>query len=932
MELKYKFLLLFFVLIQLLNAQATFINRSQLYKSHIPTRSVMPGAAIDFDGDLIDDLVILDRGKLLKIVKSHGSYFQLTLLDSITTTNVKEWTLAAGDLTNSGKSNIIVAGEYNPASVVTIDKNKLSRKSFPSGIYAQGSNIVDIDNDGWLDYYVCNDDGPNKIYINDKSGNLVLTNVIDFLKDDTTDGSGNYGSEWIDVNGDLLPDLCISKCRAGVDSPTDPRRVNRLYINMGDGTFVEQGKAFGLDSGSQTWVTAFGDIDNDGDQDALVINHYAPHELMENVDGQKFEPLQLPAGFSSFSLQAIMRDFDNDGWLDVLLTGVEGSILMHNNKDKTFTIIKDIIGPAPVRSMACGDFNDDGFLDVHAHLGEPINEVGVTNDQLWLNQPNDNHFIKINLTGHMSNTSGIGARLELYGSWGRQVRQVKGGESYGIFNSLQQIFGLGQAKIADSLVVYWPSGVINRHYELDPDMTYHVQEGRCISPQIPLYLDVLLVGDSNIVINALGGFTHYLWSNGATDAAISVGPGTYHVRMTDDQGCTLVSKPVEVRFGCFSSSTKLLNLSGSIKKCAGDIEEIFASSAATYTWNDGSTEPFVTVDQTGWVTLTATDFCGNTLKDSVYVEFVDVVWQTKGDTVQKGQQAVLTSTNPNTAWFEYPDVINPIHIGDTLRTVPLESTTTYAARASEIVDRRVDFVGENKYPTSNFYGANTTAGNLIFNVEKKCMIHAVNVNTDTDGLRRIIITDMFNNVIFSKDVWLESGITKIILDARLNPGFNYRISTDESINLSSLGFRSPRLVRSFGNTSFPYRIDNTLSIVSSSFGAQYFMYFYDWEVHHELQTCNSELVDVTAIVEIDNAVTDLVRQYVSLYPNPAKDRLQILLSEDVDRAFISNMQHQVIVTDLTKESTLDISSWPSGMYMLNIVVGDKVHHIKWVKQ
>jgi hypothetical protein len=931
MELKYKYSLLIFLFVQAIQAQSTFVDVTNQYKSQMPTRSVMPGAAIDFDGDLIDDLVILDEGNILKIVKSNGKNFGLALIDSIKTTNVREWTLTAGDLNNDGSNEVIVAGEYNFGSIVSVVNNKLIRKTFNSGIYAQGSNTVDINNDGWLDYFVCNDDGPSKIYMNDKSGNLILTNVIDFKINDPTDGSGNYGSEWVDVNGDKLPDLCLSKCRAGVEDPNDQRRINRLYVNQGNGSFEEKGAEFGLNSGRQSWVTAFGDIDNDGDQDAFVVNHYGPHELMENINGTSFQEINVAGTFSSFSFQAIMRDFDNDGWLDILLTGVEGSILMHNNKDKTFTIIRNIIGPAPVRSMVVGDFNDDGFLDIHGHLGEPINDVGLTNDQIWFNRPNGNKFIKFNLVGSSSNISGIGAQLELYGEWGKQVRYVKGGESYGIFNSFQQVFGLGSATMADSLIIYWPSGTIDKYYNITSGNTYLIQEGNCISTHIDLYPDVQILTDTSLVLEALPDFASYIWSNGEVTSQILGSPGTYHVKMTDTKGCVTVSKPIVVLSGCFKEGVKLINISESLKRCEGTELQIFASEAAHYIWHNGSNSAFFTTNQTGWVTLSASDYCGNTVRDSVYVEFVNIDWKAQGDTITKGSVATLTSSHKNTEWYVSPDYINPIFIGDTLKTEPLDVTKIYYAKAIQVVDKNIDFVGENTFPTSNFYGANTTAANMVFSVEKKCILHAVNVNTDTEGIRRILITNAQNEIIFSKDVMLDVGITKVVLDAGLEPGLGYRIRTDENINLTSFGFRSPRLVRTFNNTSYPYTIENTLTILSSSFGAQYFMYFYDWEVHHELQTCESKLVDVVALVEMENSTVEALKKYVTLYPNPVRDVLQISLDEKVTYAAISSLHDPLIINNLIHERNIDVSGWPAGMYVLHFMAEGKLYHIKWVK-
>ncbi|HMU03171.1 MAG TPA: CRTAC1 family protein, partial [Saprospiraceae bacterium] len=555
-------------------AQPSFVDKTRSFKKNIPTRSVMPGGIADIDGDLVDDLIIIDRGLHLKTVKSSGNIFSLESIDSSRITNNSLWTLTMGDLNNDGINEVITAGEYTRIQITSLNNGQIESTSIDGDFFAQASNTIDINNDGWLDYFVCDDNAPPVIYLNDKNGNLTLTDVIDFTLNDNTDGSGNYGSEWVDVNGDNLPDLCIAKCRAGVDSPNDLRRINRLYINNGDGTFSEKGQEFNLNSGAQTWVTTFGDIDNDGDLDAFVVNHYAPHALMENIDGTHFMEIPLPTTLQSFGFQSIMRDFDNDGYLDIIMSGAEGTTLLYNRGNKTFDIIYNILGPSKAPSLVAGDLNDDGFLDIHAHISIPINEVGVKDDELWINQGNDNNFVKINLDGKVSNRSGIAAKIEIYGAWGRQMRYVKGGESYGIFNSFQQHFGLGQHEIIDSLIVTWPSGIIDKHINLDVNKTYFVQEDKCMTATITLYDEVRKFTNSAISIAALDGFESYLWNDGSTTKNIMVDKeGTFHVKMTDANGCVTISKPIIVKSGCFAADTKLIDEASSITLCAGrDIE------------------------------------------------------------------------------------------------------------------------------------------------------------------------------------------------------------------------------------------------------------------------------------------------------------------------------------------------------------------------
>lgn len=899
-----------------------FENKTRLYKKDIPTRSVIPGGMMDLDGDLVDDLVILDKGIWLKSVISQGKYFSLKLIDSLRLSQNSEVTLTAGDLNNDGLNEIITSGEYSLINVSTFKDNKTSKKSFQSGIYAQGSNTVDVNNDGWLDYFLANDDGPSRIYINDKTGNLVLTPVIDFMKDDKTDGSGNYGSIWTDVNGDFLPDLCISKCRAGVNDPRDARRVNRLYINKGNSIFEEKGAEYGLNSGEQSWVTTFGDIDNDGDQDAFVVNHYAPHILLENLENMTFKPIPLSKPIQSFGFQAVMSDFDNDGWLDIIIAGVEGATVLHNKGNKKFDILQGVIGPNLARSITVGDINDDGFNDIYAHINEPINDPGLKDDELWVNKGNSNHFLKVNLEGKLSNRSAIGAHLTLYTPGKKQVRYLKGGESYGIFNSLQQQFGLGNTEIIDSLVIRWPSGIIERFGLLKVDRTYFIQEGKCTSEQVALYNDELILKSNSISLKSIDGQKSYLWNTGSTSAQINVTKaGKYFVKMTDSTGCVIIPKPISVVSGCFDASKKLINESTNIKICKGDQIEIPAIKAASYQWSTGKSSQSIYVEFSGLYTLTATDFCDNKKTDSIFVEAISIIWNVKNDTVKKGEKAILTSNKKETIWYNANDKNTPIFIGDTLKTSPLDVTSNYFAKTSEIIDFKSATVGEKAFPNTDFYGSNSTAGGLVFNVEKPCIIRSVVVNTDTKGKRLILITDKEGKLIFSKDFVLNAGINRLILNATLKPGVQYKMITDEKININELGYKSPRLVRTFNNTAFPYDINDVITIASSTFGAVYYYYFYDWEIEYDQVECTSELREVIAYVETSSSIQSSEDiEGMTLFPNPADDQIFIKRAALNDPAVvtISDTQGKIHIRSELKNQYINLSLLAKGLYIVTV--------------
>jgi hypothetical protein len=114
-----------------------------------------------------------------------------------------------------------------------------------------------------------------------------------------------------------------------------------------------------------------------------------------------------------------------------------------------------------IQSAAVGDLNNDGFIDVMAGFAVGYNGPSSNPDILFLNDGNTNNWSEIKLQGGPSNINGIGARVEIYGAWGKQIREVRSGESYGIMNSLMTHFGLGSNSSITKIVVKWPSGIVD---------------------------------------------------------------------------------------------------------------------------------------------------------------------------------------------------------------------------------------------------------------------------------------------------------------------------------------------------------------------------------------------------------------------------------------------------------------------------------------
>jgi len=461
------------------------LNNAQL------TSGVAMGVT-DMNGDGLDDIVRLQNARDLEIEyqQEDGTFTHYTFGEL----GGSSWGMALGDINNDGITDVFSGGAYNGLKILTGAEDGSYTQENIAGpnadVFVQCNNFSDIDGDGDLDLFVCDDDALGAPFNNDGSGNFSYDlGLINAASTTPSDNSGNYGSIWVDYDNDGDTDLYISKCRLFVNNPSDGRRTNLLFRNDGGGDWTETAPQAGLQPLAQSWATDFGDIDNDGDLDAMMINHDQPTALYRN-DGAdadwSFTNISVESGIAADiasmgdGIQTHFNDYDNDAYLDILVTGNQGAHRLYmNNGDSTFTPAD---APFPsngqgIQSAVVGDLNNDGQLDVMAGYAQGYNGPSDDPDQLFLNAGNDNNWIRFQLEGVESNRSGVGARITLTGSWGTQIRDVRGGEGYGITNSLTQHFGLGAKGDIDNITITWPSGQVDSFDYAAPNTQHHVREG-----------------------------------------------------------------------------------------------------------------------------------------------------------------------------------------------------------------------------------------------------------------------------------------------------------------------------------------------------------------------------------------------------------------------------------------------------------------------
>lgn len=173
----------------------------------------------------------------------------------------------------------------------------------------------------------------------------------------------------------------------------------------------------------------------------------------------------------------VWSDFDNDGWLDLLVANRTGRpFVLRNLADGTFVRATGVGITAqnePSNGVAVGDYNGDGYQDVALANWPGGSTV------LYANLGGTNHWLRVRLEGKWSTRSGLGARVRATATLGGRrmtlLRQIGGEDGWGTQEILAH-FGLGDATQVETLSIEWPSGAVSTLRQVGVDQTLTVSE------------------------------------------------------------------------------------------------------------------------------------------------------------------------------------------------------------------------------------------------------------------------------------------------------------------------------------------------------------------------------------------------------------------------------------------------------------------------
>ncbi len=379
--------------------------------------------------------------------------------------------------------------------------------------------------------------------------------------------------------------------------------------------------------------------------------------------------------------------------------------------------------------------------------------------------------------------------------------------------------------------------------------------------------------------------------------------------------------------GTSGSTDVVIRAEGGMFVCEDDSVLLRATAGSVYSWSTGESTPTIYGHPNTTYSVDVTGHCGTFSSAPLTVTPVSkpTTPEITNDTVCVVSQgntttATLTATGNNVVWYDGGG--NMVGSGNTLVTPQIAATTPYYAVDEGTIDGTTVYGG--KFENNGSGGYHGGGQSLIFDTYMPITIKSVKVYAEGAGNRTIVITDQVDMYVASGIYYLQDGEQRVELNLDVPEGVNFEIGLIGDVDL----------YRNDGGVSYPYTVQDTLTITNSSAGDQYYYYFYDWEIVAGGGECASEMSMATAVVDICTGIVDDydLTERISAYPNPSNGEfsLKIDLPGTADvKASVIDLAGRTIWQNTYQDVTgnfLESISLPNsskGVYGLSLEIGNK---------
>jgi hypothetical protein len=447
---------------------------------------------------------------------------------------------AAGDYDNDGDLDLFVANFHdgllgtsklfrNDGAGSFTDITLLAGVEDHDETYrSTGATWGDYDLDGLLDLLVVRHIGeqepevfsshnyssvarPLSLYHNDGDG--TFTNATGALYNGEATHArvkgASFKPSFVDYDNDGDPDIYV------VNDFGKKNQANALWRNDGDGQFTDVSIASGTNVALAGMGLAVGDYDNDADFDFYISNMGAS-VFLENQGLNGFKDVtdstgtgrgiipendnqqdasgiapKLAAQDMSIGWGTLFTDFNNNGLLDIYLVAGyldsdpqanlhnQPNALFQNLGNRTFADVSRQAGaddPGIGREVVAADFNNDGLQDLFlVNIGDMNGDSGVSR-LLQNTSTNTGSWIDVNLIGTSSNRNGLGARISTTADGVTRIREMGASQGHQSQSVVPVHFGFGNSAELVSIVITWPSGIVQNLTNVPVNQTLTVIE------------------------------------------------------------------------------------------------------------------------------------------------------------------------------------------------------------------------------------------------------------------------------------------------------------------------------------------------------------------------------------------------------------------------------------------------------------------------